>query len=295
VAALEADEVAVELPAIDIDRLPFPNRDGVPARIAATRADAEALCRTSGRRLCTELEWERACEGDASGARLDGVDHPEWTASNAGARFGEASGQAVVRGRASASGADVRCAERRAVPETRAGESIAFRCCGGEAPEVAYPDEPARPTFRVVAVDADTLRRALAQVPELARFAEGFALFDAPDVDGVFVRGHAEAVLPEGVRRLDGVLEWSPAAGELAWVFAGRAGQDSIIAVLYPMPDGSFRHAASMILEGDPLSVLVTYAPGTNRSLAWTTCYGCAGEGGEVQYRDDGRFVVVQL
>jgi hypothetical protein len=150
------------------------------------------------------------------------------------------------------------------------------------------------PTFHDESVDVATLRRALAQVPELARFAEAFTLFEEADVGGVFVRGHAEAVLPEGVRKVSGVLEWSPKAGEHVWVFAGRAGHDSLVAVIRPSEDGAFQHVASMILEDDPLSVLLHYAPGTARSIGWTTCYGCDGEGGEIQFRDDGRIVVVQ-
>jgi hypothetical protein len=286
-AALEADEVAIALPAFDIDRVPSP--------AVAKRAEARDACRADGRRLCTELEWERACDGDES-ADILGFERPEWTASDAGARFGDSAGQAIVRGITSGSTDARRCSARHARPETAAsGEPLGFRCCAGPVPDASYPTEPARSTFEPASVEVAGMRRALAGVPELARFAEGFTFFDASELTSVFVRGRVEAVLPEGYREVTGALAWSPAPGELVWVFAGRSGKSALVGVIHPLPDGTFRHGASMILEDDPVSVLITYAPGTPRALAWTSCYGCDGEGGEIQYREDGRVVVVQL
>ena len=75
----------------------------------------------------------------------------------------------------------------------------------------------------------------------------------------------------------------------------GRSGTTSILAVLHPLPDGSYAHGGSMILANDPSSILVSYRASSPTPLSWTTCFGCAGEGGEIQYRsNDGRIVVVQ-
>jgi hypothetical protein len=46
-----------------IDQFPFPNEEGAIPETGVTRARAEASCRERGKRLCTELEWERACKG----------------------------------------------------------------------------------------------------------------------------------------------------------------------------------------------------------------------------------------
>ncbi|MBC7171954.1 MAG: SUMF1/EgtB/PvdO family nonheme iron enzyme, partial [Polyangiaceae bacterium] len=282
--ALEADAVPVELPAFAIDRRPFPNREGLPPRAGATLSEAEALCRHEGKRLCTELEWERACEGDddreyPSGATFDrdlclaepascatsfgvlalGIEHAEWTASG------------VVRGSASANASAHRCAARAPLAPSSRSSAVAFRCCTGEAHGTPYPTEPERPGFREIAVPLAEQRAALESTPELARFAASFEPFTEGDVSAVFSRGGVEPVLAEGVRRAHEVIEWSPRAGELAWIVTGRSGRDSLIAVLYPLAGGGFRHAASMILEGDPLSVLVTYAAGNRSALSWTT------------------------
>ncbi len=290
---VEADAVSIALGAFAIDRAPFPGGgDGAP-RTAVSRSEAEALCRARDARLCTELEWERACDAGGDFALAPGV--AEWTASIADPRFESGVGLAVVRGGGSRASSEGRCATRAAVAPDARRADLGFRCCAGEPRDAAYPAEPARPTFREIDVPLDDLRAALTGVPALARYAGAFTPFTADDVSAVFTRGNAEPELPPGVRRASKVVEWSPGPGELAWVVTGRSGGDSILAVIHPLPDGGFAHGASMVLEGDPLSILVTYAPGNPRSLAWTTCFGCAGEGGEVQYRSDHRIVVVQL
>jgi len=64
--SVEADLEPVSVAAFDIDRLPYPNDPARPAEPAATRAEAQRLCAAQGRRLCEELEWERACRGTTS-------------------------------------------------------------------------------------------------------------------------------------------------------------------------------------------------------------------------------------
>lgn len=46
-----------------IDALPFPNEAGAIPTSNVSREEAEQMCATKGKRLCTELEWERACKG----------------------------------------------------------------------------------------------------------------------------------------------------------------------------------------------------------------------------------------
>lgn len=73
-AGSEIDEVPrvadAELPGVDIpmnafyiDVLPWPNESGAIPTANVTRADAARLCQEKGKRLCSELEWERACKG----------------------------------------------------------------------------------------------------------------------------------------------------------------------------------------------------------------------------------------
>ena len=46
-----------------MDVFPFPNEEGAIPRTNVNRAEAAALCEERDKRLCTELEWERACKG----------------------------------------------------------------------------------------------------------------------------------------------------------------------------------------------------------------------------------------
>ncbi len=49
-----------------IDQLPYPNEPGAIPTTNVTRDEAALLCAAKGKRLCTELEWERACKGEAN-------------------------------------------------------------------------------------------------------------------------------------------------------------------------------------------------------------------------------------
>ncbi len=53
----------VEMSGFYIDLLPYPNEAGAIPTSNVSRDEAEAMCTAKGKRLCTELEWERACKG----------------------------------------------------------------------------------------------------------------------------------------------------------------------------------------------------------------------------------------
>jgi hypothetical protein len=66
-----------ELPGVDVplggfymDVLPWPNEAGAIPTTNVTRDEAKRLCEQRGKRLCAELEWERACKGP-DGARYE--------------------------------------------------------------------------------------------------------------------------------------------------------------------------------------------------------------------------------
>ena len=311
----EADRVPVELPAFEIDRLPYPNDPAAPPRTGLSRPEAARLCEAEGKRLCTELEWERACrgpEGDrtfAPDASLDrdacredplacasaegvlqlGTLQAEWTASDGNRGLME--DQAVFRGAAPDGELPLhRCAARRATRPTTTSRHIGFRCCSGPAPEATYPTEPTVARFRMLEVELEELRRVLASVPELAPWAADFRPFDEQEM---------LRALPEGVESLHGwelapgVLRWAPVDGELAWVVTGRSGEDSLVAVLHPMPDGSYVHGASFIREGESGPIALAWTPPSHGELLWSPCWGCLAEGGAVVLREEDRRIVV--
>ena len=62
-ADIEMAGDALELHGFFIDQFPYPNEEGAIPQSGVTRTQAEGLCQERGKRLCTELEWERACKG----------------------------------------------------------------------------------------------------------------------------------------------------------------------------------------------------------------------------------------
>ncbi|MCA9624839.1 MAG: SUMF1/EgtB/PvdO family nonheme iron enzyme, partial [Myxococcales bacterium] len=46
-----------------MDRYEWPNKKGAEPKVMLRFVDAEEACAKRGRRLCTEFEWELACEG----------------------------------------------------------------------------------------------------------------------------------------------------------------------------------------------------------------------------------------
>lgn len=58
----------VVMKAFFIDELPYPNEPGAIPRTGVTLAEAQAACEAQQKRLCSELEWERACKGPDNAA-----------------------------------------------------------------------------------------------------------------------------------------------------------------------------------------------------------------------------------
>lgn len=317
--AAEADLVAVEVAGFDVDALPFPNDPARPAELVATRAEAARACEARGRRLCHELEWERACRGDtdepfATGDALDlaacvasptacpsstgvfdlGVRAPEWTASDADERLAHLARTAVARGgRPEHSEAAHRCGSRHATDPNAPPRPLAFRCCGGEPPALSYPDVGVRRTFRDLALETDRWREILAAVPELARYAGEFTPHTEQVAARALARGGAS---PETVAWsvAPGPFAWSPTTGEEVWIVSGQSGGVGLLAALYPTPDGAFHHAASFLFDERDTPIAVLRTPGQRRELLWTTCWACGGESGAILLDDDTRVVIVQ-
>ena len=316
----EADLVPVEVPAFAIDRLPYPNDPSVPPRTGTTRAEAAALCEADGKRLCTELEWERACKGDTTrafpgGAAFDvescsldpfacasphdvlalGVTVFEWTSSDVTRRLGSERWSAVARGgRATDPAVEHRCGARHALAPETASAEVSFRCCRGPVPELVYPDEPGRRTFREVPLDATEARDILRTVPELARLAEDFTPVSAAGVDRALARGGASRETVQFHFVEDEALVWSPGFGEEIWLLAGTGAGSAVVAALHSMPDGSFVHGASFVLRDEETPIVLAWDRTQPAEVLWSACWSCAGEGGAVTMREDRTVVVVQ-
>jgi hypothetical protein len=152
-----------------VDEYPYPNEAGAIPKGGINREEASALCAAQGKRLCTELEWERACKGASnttyeygdsyragecatggvwrlspSGLRVacrstfgvhDMHGGPwEWTASPWHRGSDPVTG--VVRGGNSEAGELVaRCANAEPLAPTARRADVGARCCAGEPNE----------------------------------------------------------------------------------------------------------------------------------------------------------------
>ncbi len=308
--------MAVSFPAFSIDRRPYPNDPTLAPLLVATRAEAQALCAERDGRLCTELEWERACGGPdaaiyATGATMDldgcmrdpsscasgfgviamGIERPEWTASDVQTRLGV---RAVLRGARGDQPADFhRCAARTeqpaaAAPDLAPVQPAAFHCCHGPAPEVAYPTPDQHRQFVDVTMTLDEIRAALRSVPELAGWADAFEPYTAEDGDRALARGNATRGALQGWELTNGPFRWSPATGDDALVVSGQSGEDTLIAVLYPRPSEGYWHAGSFVLENEIAPIAISRTPPSREELLWTACQGCGAESGAIRLAEDG-------
>jgi formylglycine-generating enzyme len=151
-----------------VDLLPYPNEPGAIPTTNVSRDEAERACEGKGKRLCTELEWERACKGPDATTYEYGNEYRastcgtgvvveisarrptgekvgcksgfgalemhggawEWTGSDWGRGHKEELG--VLRGGNAAAGELVgRCANGIARPASTKGPQMGFRCCAG--------------------------------------------------------------------------------------------------------------------------------------------------------------------
>lgn len=183
---------------------PYPNEEGAIPLANVTEPEARALCEERHQRLCTELEWERACKGpdnhlyeygdryraDVCGTGTEPRMLPsglrvacrsdfgvrdmhgsllEWTGSSFGR--GRKDGLVTLRGGNSSAGELAgRCANAMARPALSKAPSIGFRCCAGAENEAKVELHVDRKTpLEARELDAELARKLEAALPDEAR------------------------------------------------------------------------------------------------------------------------------
>jgi hypothetical protein len=318
---LEPVLLDVDLGAFSIDRSPYPNDPGKPALTGVPRGRAAELCRQGGGRLCTELEWERACKGPegttfAGGAAWDpacargpgcasgfgvvgmGGAAREWTASDVAPIENMLGSAAAVRGaRADAAAQDHRCAHRAAVDATATGDDLGFRCCYGAPNAASIPSPQWQQTFRKAELTPAQAGEMFATVPELKDLVGGHEVtyFKEPDdMNLALSRGDAGAGSVPNTSFTTAPILWSPVPGEEILVVAGRAQKSSFIVAFHRLPGDRYRIASSFILKDEKGPIVLGYNSYVRKRLGWALCWDCRGESGFVTYRDDNRVVITQ-
>ncbi len=300
-----------------MDRLPFPNDPGAPPLRGVTRIEAERRCAERGARLCTELEWERACKGPANDEYVTGAawdpscgNDPlrcasafevlglstlrEWTASDVLPADDARPRRAAVRGAPPAAPPDQhRCARRESVAPDSQSDDLGFRCCRG-APNAARVREPALGvTFTKHKLDAARLERLLADDPRTAWLARDVKLFREPDAARTVVsRGPGDE---KGFSFTVAPLRWNPAPGVEFLLVTARSGADVSFVVAYHVvgPD-EYALAASFAMKREPGPVAFAYSNSIRPRLHFSTCWGCLGETGKLLFREPETVAILQ-
>ncbi|MFO0758899.1 MAG: hypothetical protein U0359_20570 [Byssovorax sp.] len=317
--SLEPISLEIELGGFSIDKYLYPNDPQKPPLTGVTRGKAADLCKEAGGRLCTELEWERACKGPEQtafpgGAAWDpacakdpascasgfgvlgmGAALREWTASDIAPIENLQPKAAAVRGaRGDAGGPDHRCAHRSAAEATAPADDLGFRCCHGAPNAATVPSPEWQQTFRKAELSASQAAAMFASVPQLKDLHE-IAYFKEPDdVNLVLSRGDAGVSTVPNTSFTTLPLLWSPVPGEEILVVAGKAQKNAFVVAFYRLPGDRYRIASSFILKDEKGPIVLGYNSYVRRKLSWAMTWDGRGESGHVSYREDNRVVITQ-
>jgi hypothetical protein len=315
---LEPRRYELELGPYQIDRLPYPNDPARPPLTNVPREEARRLCAERGARLCTELEWERACKGPesemfAGGGSWDlrcaaqpndcasafdvvamGAALREWTASSVIPTEADQPRRAAVRGAAATAPAhEHRCAQRLGIdPETRSAD-LGFRCCKGAPNAAVVPEAKLGQTFRRAKISADRLSRLLAGDPRTQALAKDVKFFREPEAaNTVIERGPGDR---KGFTFSVAPLIWNPVAGAEYLVLSARSGEDtSFVLAFYVVAEDDYKLASSFVMKKEAGPVALAYDGYIRPRLHFSTCWGCPGETGKILYREPDAVAIVQ-
>jgi hypothetical protein len=313
---LEPKLMTIELGAYKIDRLPYPNDPNRTPLTSVTREDAMRLCGERGARLCTELEWERACKGakddryptgdgweprcakeptrceSGYGTLGMGAALGEWVTSDIAP--GTPKALAVVRGAAAdAPAEDHRCAARHGTPATTKEATIGFRCCEGPPNARVLPEPALGDAYQKVHLGLERLVELLKAEPLTRDLAKDVKLFREPDsAETVVSRGPGDR---KGFSFTVSPLRWNPVPGADLVVLVGRSGENTSFVVAYHvLADDQYRLAGSFVMKNEPGPVALAYSDDIRPRLHFSTCWGCPGETGKILFRKPERVAIVE-
>ncbi|HET7538689.1 MAG TPA: SUMF1/EgtB/PvdO family nonheme iron enzyme [Polyangiaceae bacterium] len=313
---LEPRLTSIELGPFQIDRLPFPNDGKSPPLTGVSRDDAKRHCAERGERLCTELEWERACKGPASNDYATGkswearcANEPlrcasgfdvlsmggnlrEWVASEVPSKDGVGA-RALLRGApANAPGQDHRCAARRTLDGQTKADDLGFRCCKGAPNAAIVPEPKLGDTFSKAKIGVEALEAVFKRDPHTANIS-GLKFYREPDAANTVVsRGPGDK---KGFSFTVAPLIWRPVAGAEFLLVSGKAGDaDAFVAVLHVLGDDEYAVAASFFMKNEPGPVAFAYSDSIRPRVHWSTCWGCPGETGKILFRPPESVVIFQ-
>ncbi len=298
----------IKLGPFRMDVYPYPGDPTKPPRTGVSQGEAAVLCAQKKGRLCTEIEWERACRGPESSIYPGGekpcppsdplclsnfdvaqlTTLPEWTAS----QFGKGStliGKNVVKGSQKSSGAPVkRCAARH---DAKGVKDIGFRCCYG-APNAASFKEPSLGVaYTEVDFPLKKLTKLLLGDPRTKYLASNVHYFKPEAARTVLARGPGET---KGFHLTTRPVKWQPARGSQFLVLSARSGKDTSFVLTYFISGDKKTLAGSFVMKNEPGPIALAYAPSIRPRIHFSGCWGCPGETGKVLFRKPEEIVMLQ-
>jgi hypothetical protein len=282
---LEPLTYGLELGPFRIDRKLKTDASGKPMLVSTPTA-ASAVCGQESGRLCTEVEWERACRADLG---LDVGGTAEWTASTTGPRARSA-GRPVLRGIADARKGPQECARRRAAREE---ETAAFRCCYGapNAPRLAEPTEDPGSPFQIHPLSKEELRRRMAGDPKTEALAKTAEFFSEEAVATVLERGPGDR---KGFELTTQPVLWRPDVGVEFLVLTGKAESKKAFVLVYYAKTEPPVLAGSFIMSNEKGPIVLAYADSIRPRIHFSSCWGCPGETGKALFREPESVVLLQ-
>ncbi len=306
--AFEPIQSEVELGPFRIDAYPFPGDPDAPARVGVSATEAQALCAKKGGRLCTELEWERACKGPESNQYPTGSQPcdatsdlclsgfevakmgtlPEWTSSSFG-KGSDAAGKPVARGASAGTPASERGCARRFTPEK--DEAVGFRCCYG-APNARAVREPVLGApYEEVELSKAEVEKLLLSDDRTRHLAKDLLLFKPEAAKTVLSRGPGDTM---GFTLTTHAVKWQPDRGSRFLVVVGRSGEKTSFVVVYFLAGDKKTLAGSFIMKNEPGPIALAYARSIRPRIHFSGCWGCPGETGKVLFRPPEDLVLLQ-
>lgn len=272
--------------------------------------EAQVVCAESGGRLCTDVEWERACKGPQSSV-YPGGEAPcagpscvsgyeveslgaglEWTSSLFESRS-PFRGRHVLRGSPlAAAPAERRCARRLADAEGAvASEPVTFRCCYGAPNAERLKDPEEKVAFREVDLPLSELSGLLGASERTKELTQDLAYFHEDAASTVLSRGPGDTM---GFSLTTRAVVWSPAQGVEILVVSGHSGARTAFVVAYFTAGSERVLAGSFIMKNEPGPIALAYATSIRPRMHFSGCWGCPGETGKLLFRPPESLVLLQ-